>query len=469
MAIKKEKKKRVQKRQKQSQSEKIREKNQRIEKRKQDKQLKEVYLTRVKRREFQIWAVTLILCFFGAIMIYSASSTICASSEDYNYDSFYYLKRQLFFIFCGLVAMVVIPKFEYIHLRYFTLIGYLLCPGLIFWVYKKGDEINGAKRWLQIGPVSFQVAELIKLFVIMTLAYLIQMRYRYKRPRWPIFKKRSGRILQALDWFRMNLITRNHWFVFFLWILGGIPAGLLLLLSKDLSSAIVVLGVTFLITVVCIKAPKLKWGAFLLVAIGAVGYVLFIRFHMPSEELIASSSYSFRNARIAAWLDPQRYASTKAYQTLQALYAIGSGGLFGKGFGNSVQKKPGFIPEAHTDMIFSIICEELGLVGALILIALLICLLYLIYKVARNSENVYGSVLAMGIFFHIGIQSIINIAVNINLFPNTGIPLPFFSYGGTSILVIMAEIGIVISIDRYHCEKRGERFYNEEKEKQLQE
>ena len=235
-------------------------------------------------------------------------------------------------------------------------------------------------------------------------------------------------------------------------------------MSRDLSSAIVVLGITYLITVVCIKSPKLKIVALVCVIAVSLAMVLSIYFNLPSETLINADTYSFRKARIAAWLAPQKYASTKSYQTLQSLYAIGSGGIFGKGFGNSVQKKPGFIPEAHTDMIFSIICEELGLVGALVIIGLLIYLLYLIYQVAKNSENVYGSVLAMGVFFHIGVQSIINIAVNINLFPNTGIPLPFFSYGGTSIVIIMAEMGLVISIDRYHCLKRAKRLYGEEKE-----
>ena len=168
--------------------------------------------------------------------------------------------------------------------------------------------------------------------------------------------------------------------------------------------------------------------------------VLSIYFNLPSETLINADTYSFRKARIAAWLAPQKYASTKSYQTLQSLYAIGSGGIFGKGFGNSVQKKPGFLPAAPPAPPPPPPCEELGLVGALVIIGLLIYLLYLIYQVAKNSENVYGSVLAMGVFFHIGVQSIINIAVNINLIPNTGIPLPFFSYGGTSIVIIMAEM-----------------------------
>lgn len=463
MAVKSEKKK-GSKKQNQSQRDKIREKNRKKENKKRNKQIKEKYLSMVKRREFQIWAVTLILCFFGAIMIYSASSTTCANSEKYNYDSFYYFKRQMVFILLGLVCMVILPKLNYTGFWHFTTVGYLVGIGLILWVFAKGEDINGAKRWFQLGPISFQVAEPVKVFVILALACLIQRRYVYMKPRHKIFEKRSAKVIQAADWIRPIIIKNNSYFVVLLWGVGAVPAVMLWQLSRDLSSAIVVLGITYLITVVCIKSPKLKIVALVCVIAVSLAMVLSIYFNLPSETLINADTYSFRKARIAAWLAPQKYASTKSYQTLQSLYAIGSGGIFGKGFGNSVQKKPGFIPEAHTDMIFSIICEELGLVGALVIIGLLIYLLYLIYQVAKNSENVYGSVLAMGVFFHIGVQSIINIAVNINLFPNTGIPLPFFSYGGTSIVIIMAEMGLVISIDRYHCLKRAKRLYGEEKE-----
>lgn len=465
MAVKNEKKKGSTK-QSQSQKDKIREKNQKKEKRKRNKQLKAKYLAKVRRREFQIWAVTLVLCFFGAVMIYSASSTTCANSESYNYDSLYYFKRQMLFILLGLAFMVGLPKANYTKFWHYTTLGYLIGIGLILWVFVNGVEINGAKRWFQLGPISFQVAEPVKVFVIMALACLIQRRYVYAKPRHKIFKKRSAKVIQAIDWIRATIITNNSCFVILLWVVGAIPAVMLWRLSSDLSSAIVVLGITYLITVVCIKSPKLKIFAIVGAGIGCLVMVLSIWFNLPSETLINSSAYSYRKARIAAWLAPQKYASTKSYQNLQALYAIGSGGIFGKGFGNSVQKKPGFIPEAHTDMIFSIICEELGLVGALVIIGLLIYLLYLIFQVAKNSENIYGSVLAMGVFFHIGVQSIINIAVNINFFPNTGIPLPFFSYGGTSIVVIMAEMGLVMSIDRYHCLRRAKRLYGEENQKE---
>ena len=187
----------------------------------------------VKRREFQIWAVTLILCFFGAIMIYSASSTTCANSEKYNYDSFYYFKRQMVFILLGLVCMVILPKLNYTGFWHFTTVGYLVGIGLILWVFAKGEEINGAKRWFQLGPISFQVAEPVKVFVILALACLIQRRYVYMKPRHKIFEKRSAKVIQAADWIRPTIIKNNSYFVVLLWGVGAVPAVMLWQLSRD--------------------------------------------------------------------------------------------------------------------------------------------------------------------------------------------------------------------------------------------
>jgi cell division protein FtsW len=166
---------------------------------------------------------------------------------------------------------------------------------------------------------------------------------------------------------------------------------------------------------------------------------------MPTVEEL--DNMSFRVGRIAAFLNPERYADNQGYQVLQSLYAVASGGLFGKGLGNSTQKL-GSIPESQNDMIFSIICEELGLFGALILLGLFAYLCFHIVKVALASREAFGSVLAMGVFLHIGLQTIINVAVNLNWMPNTGIALPLISYGGTAILCQLAELGLVYSVER---------------------
>ena len=158
-------------------------------------------------------------------------------------------------------------------------------------------------------------------------------------------------------------------------------------------------------------------------------------------------SGSFRLRRIMVWLHPEEYADTWGYQTIQALYAIGSGGFFGRGLGNSIQKL-GSVPEAQNDMIFSIICEELGIFGGLIVLMLYAYLLYRLFVIAQNAPDMFGSLMVSGIFIHIALQVILNIAVVVNLMPNTGVTLPFISYGGTSIVFLMAEMGLALSVAR---------------------
>ena len=159
------------------------------------------------------------------------------------------------------------------------------------------------------------------------------------------------------------------------------------------------------------------------------------------------TSDSFRLNRILVWLDPEKYSDNGGYQVLQGLYAIGSGGLFGKGLGNSTQKIQS-IPEAQNDMIFSIICEELGLFGAVLLTILFVFLLYRLMFIAQNAPDLLGSLIVTGIFAHIALQVVLNIAVVLNFIPTTGVTLPFISYGGTSILFLMAEMGIALNVSR---------------------
>ena len=230
----------------------------------------------------------------------------------------------------------------------------------------------------------------------------------------------------------------------YLWIAGGVPAVLLLILSNDLSSSVVVLGITFVVSFVCTKTWKLHVGVAALMFLVVGLYVAKIAMDLPSPSEI--ENLPFRVRRIAAWIDPERYASGQGYQVLQALYAIGRGGLFGTGLGNSIQKS--ILPEAANDMIFSILCEEMGAVGAALAIGLLAYLLYQILRVSISAENIYGSALALGVFAHIGLQSIINIAVNCSVFPNTGLTLPFFSSGGSSIAFLLVEVAMVLSVER---------------------
>ena len=191
-----------------------------------------------------------------------------------------------------------------------------------------------------------------------------------------------------------------------------------------------------------ISKPNNKLMLIITGALIVLAVVLVIVFFNVVDE---SSEMGFRLKRILAWKNPEKYASGVGYQTIQALYAIGSGGFFGKGLGNSIQKL-GFIPEAQNDMIFSVICEELGLFGAICLIILFVIMIWRFMVIANNSQDLFGSMLVVGVLSHIAIQVILNIAVVTNTIPNTGITLPFISYGGTSVLFLMVEMGIVLNV-----------------------
>ena len=220
---------------------------------------------------------------------------------------------------------------------------------------------------------------------------------------------------------------------------GGFSAACVLFLTDNLSTAIIVMGITSIM--IFVVHPKTKLFVILAVA-GATAAIVGARLLGMAME----TSGNFRLRRILVWLDPEKYASDGGYQIMQALYAIGSGGFFGKGLGNSAQKM--IIPEVQNDMILSIICEELGVFGAIIVLVLFGMLLYRLLFIAQNAPDLYGSLVVSGIFGHIALQVILNVMVVINLIPTTGITLPFISYGGTSVLFLMAEMGIALGVSR---------------------
>ncbi len=211
--------------------------------------------------------------------------------------------------------------------------------------------------------------------------------------------------------------------------------------TENLSSAIIILGIAMLM--IFVATPDYK--RFVIMGLIASALILGIVWAIFNTSIV--EKLGFRGGRILAWRDPEAYAQDKGFQTLQALYAIGSGGIWGKGLGQSMQKLD-FIPEAQNDMIFSIICEELGLFGAIAIILMFIMLLWRMMIVANNAPDLFGALLVVGVMGHIAIQVILNIAVVTNTIPNTGISLPFISYGGSSVLFLMMEIGLVLSVAR---------------------
>jgi len=220
---------------------------------------------------------------------------------------------------------------------------------------------------------------------------------------------------------------------------GGLAALGVYVLTDNLSSAIIVMGISCCILFVVHKKQKI----FLWIAGG--GLAVFVAGSYILGRLLENST-SFRLRRIIAWLNPEKYASTISFQTVQGLYAIGSGGFFGKGLGNGVQKT--VIPEVQNDMILSAICEELGVFGAIIILVLFGLLIYRLLFIAQNAPDLYGALIMTGIMSHIAIQVILNVMVVTNMMPNTGITLPFISYGGTSILFLMIEMGMALGISR---------------------
>ncbi|MGB4658169.1 MAG: putative peptidoglycan glycosyltransferase FtsW [Mobilitalea sp.] len=355
--------------------------------------------------DYSLLFLVLFLVCFGLVMIYSTSSY---TAQKEMLDPTYYLERQALFAGAGIMVMLFVSKIDY-HLIFKNLplikikpviILYVVCMFLQVYVLFFGKLINGARRWISLGSLGrFQPSELSKIAVILFTAYIVSLAPKK-------LDKFSG----------------------FLRVLLFIAPLVGLIVIENFSTALIA-GV--IMVAICFVTSRRKIyfiiSGILLTGIGSI-FVFFV---------------SYRSDRIKIWLNVEGEA--KGYQILQGLYAIASGGVFGKGLGESMQKM-GFIPEAHNDMIFSVICEELGLFGAFAVILLFILLVWRIFIVAINAPDLSGALIATGVLAHIAVQVLINIAVVTNTIPSTGIPLPFISYGGSSVLVLLFEMGIVLSV-----------------------
>lgn len=371
---------------------------------------------RVKKRrritfDYTILFIVMFLLMFGLVMLYSTSSYEAQLKFG---DAAYYLKKQITASILGIIVLFVIMFIDYHFVKRFAVIGYFGSLFLVLLVLTPlGYEAGGARRWLNLG-ISVQPAEIAKLALIIFFASLVvDVGDRIKSPK-------------------------GFWFIIAL----AVPHFLAIyLITQNLSSAIIVMCIVLMM--VFVATPNYKEyfliGAILIVI--AVGAILLVKYD------VLPTSISFRLGRIKAWMDPEAYASGRGFQTLQALYAIGSGDLFGKGLGESIQKL-GFLPEAQNDMIFSIICEELGLFGSIAILLLFMLLTWRFVVVASTADDMFGALLVVGVMAHISIQVVLNIAVVTNTIPNTGITLPFISYGGTSIVFLLAEMGLVLSVSR---------------------
>lgn len=362
--------------------------------------------------DYTLLFIVLFLLAFGLVMLYSTSAY--DANLTYN-DSAYLFRKQIFSTLAGLVVLFIVSHLPYHLWERFAVIGYGVSVALVLLIIPFGIEANGAKRWLRVFGISLQPAEVAKLAMILFLAYLIC---------------KMGRNIRTMKGFLV--------------VLGAAApiSGLIYVITRNLSSAIIIMGIA--VVMLFVACPDYKRFIILgLIGIAGVAGIVFLIVKMSESGSVGS----FRGERILAWLDPEAYASGKGFQTLQALYAIGSGGILGKGLGQSMQKL-GFLPEAQNDMIFSIICEELGLFGAIAVLMMFILLIWRCMIIANNAPDLFGALLVVGVMGHIAIQVILNVAVVTNTIPNTGISLPFISYGGSSVMFLLAEIGIVFSVGR---------------------
>ena len=369
--------------------------------------------TREKGKPYYDYDLLLVIIFlmcFGLVMLYSSSAY--SAQNDYNNDMFFFTRQAIIGII-GFLAMFIVSKIDYHLYGAYAKEFFWFSMFLMALVQTPlGKTVNGARRWIRLpGGLSLQPAEFTKIAVILFIAYEICL-LGQKAKKWDGIKILLGYGLVAT--------------------LG------VFLLTDNLSTAIIVFAITCIL--IFVVHPKTKPFVAGVIAAGIVGIIgiIFLKYTLAESD-------NFRMRRIIAWLNPEANADKDSYQFLQGLYAIGSGGFFGKGLGNSTQKLHA-IPEAQNDMILAVICEELGVFGAILVLCLFAFMLYRLLFIARNAPDLYGALIATGIFAHIALQVTLNIAVVTGLMPTTGVTLPFISYGGTAIVILLAEMGIALGI-----------------------
>lgn len=347
----------------------------------------------------------LILFTIGLVMLFSASY---AYSYEYYGNSYKFITRQALFGAVGIVIMLGVSKIDYHFWRRFAWIAYavtIIMLGVLLVLPPMVDGMD-VKRWIVIGPVNFQPSEVAKFAVILLFSSLIAANQKQ---------------------------MKSFRFIVFLVFLLGLTCGLVVL-EPHLSATVLIFAIGVVLLVVGgIPKRYIFAGAGAAAGLGVLA--------------VATGFIGYGSDRIKYWLDPWADPTGLGFQTIQSLLAIGSGGILGRGIGQSRQKYL-WVPEPHNDFIFSIVCEELGLIGAMVIIILFCLLVWRGFTIAMRSQDKFGSLLAIGLTFQVGLQAMLNIWVVTNTIPNTGISLPFFSYGGTSLVILLAEMGIVLSVSR---------------------
>jgi len=356
------------------------------------------------KMDITFFGLIITLLVIGLVMLFSASYSYALT---YYGDSFKFIIRQLLFAVAGFGLMIFISRIDYHVYQKLSVPIYIIAVILLIAVYAF-PAIANVHRWITIGPIQFQPSEIGKVAIIIIFAHLISKN-----------QKEMGKLR----------------FVFLLLGLLALVC-LLVVFETHVSATVLIFCIGIVLLYVGGLSKKLTWiGVLTVVAIGVIGY------------FVLKYCLNYAGDRLTAWLDPWSDPLDTGYQTIQSLLAIGSGGIFGRGIGQSRQKYL-WIPEPHNDFIFSIVCEELGLIGAMIIVVVFCALVWRGFTIAMRAKDKFGSLLAIGLTFQVGLQVALNIMVVTNTIPNTGISLPFFSYGGTALLLLLAEMGIVISVSR---------------------
>ena len=363
--------------------------------------------------DFTLVITVLLLLSIGLVMILSASSP--TSLQKYG-NSYEYFVKQLVFAIIGLIGMYFVSKIDYRIYQRFYKQAWWLSAALLLAVLLIGDEAKGAKRWINLGFTTFQPSEIVKFLMIVFYAGIL-------------VKNRN-----ELGKFWKGLVKH---------LLYLVPIIGLLILEPHLSTSIVII-ITCCVIVITAGCKFWQFCATGIVGGGAIGSLAAILF-FTSEFFREKFQYAL--TRVVTFMDPWQDATGDGWQVIQSLYAIGSGGLFGAGLGDSKQKYL-YLPEPHNDFIFSVLAEELGFVGCAIVFALFAIFIWRGILIAIKSPDMFGSLVAVGITTLVGIQVIINVAVVTSSMPATGMQLPFFSYGGTALCILLCEVGVLLSISR---------------------
>lgn len=423
--------------------------------------LKKLWYTYANYGSIDIWFLVTVLALLciGLVMMFSAGYPYALSKYG---DSTYFIRRQAFFAVIGLVVMFFLSRLKAEIWKKFT---WLICGVSTFMlliVFVLPQYKAGFYRWIDLGFTTFQPSEIAKFAVIVAGAYFYSKYAKKMSSTKPSKLQIPSKINNKLGFG----LVRESWVP--TWLFCGFfgACAVLVFLENHLSGCILIFAIG--VVMMFLGGVRKRWFVAGISAVLALVLVICVPIYVDIKKEDAAKAAaeeqgieyveeenddkvgflkSYQAERIVSWLDKDYDPTGDRWQTNQALYAIGSGGLFGKGLGNSTQKYM-YVSEPQNDMIFSIVCEELGFVGAVIVIALFVMLVYRGVVIGLNAKTRFGSLIAMGLVFQIGLQVVLNIAVATDSMPNTGISLPFFSYGGTSLVMLLAEMGIVLSVSR---------------------